>query len=207
MWSKTERPPSFTSFEMDGDMTRFRQTLTGAAVATALLASLSLPSFAQTAAPAAPADKAAATQSAHDHHKHHRGDKRGDRMEHMKKRLDKLKTDLKLTSAQEGAWTSYLESMKPAERPASGDREAFAKLTTPQRIDKMREMRAKRNAEMDRRAEATKAFYAQLNADQQKTFDAESLRMHGPRHPGGHRGHHDGKPGGQDRPAPAPAAK
>lgn len=32
----------------------------------------------------------------------------------MKKRLDKLKTDLKLTSAQEGAWTSYLESMKPA---------------------------------------------------------------------------------------------
>lgn len=30
-------------------MTRFRQTLTGAAVATALLASLSLPSFAQTA--------------------------------------------------------------------------------------------------------------------------------------------------------------
>lgn len=193
-------------------MTRFRQTLTGAAVATALLASLSLPSFAQTAAPAAPADKAAATQSAHEHHKHHRGDKRGDRAEHMKKRLDKLKTDLKLSPAQEGAWTSYLESMKPAERPpVPADREAFAKLTTPERIDKMREMRTKRNAEMDKRADATKAFYAQLNADQKKTFDAESLRMHGPRHPGGPRGPRDGKPGGQERPAPAaapaPAAK
>ena len=43
-------------------MTRFRQTLTGAAVATALLASLSMPSFAQTAAPAA--DQATATQAA-----------------------------------------------------------------------------------------------------------------------------------------------
>ena len=42
-------------------MTRFRQTITGAAVATALLASLSLPSFAQTAAPTEPA---AATQKA-----------------------------------------------------------------------------------------------------------------------------------------------
>ena len=182
-------------------MTRFRQTLTGAAVATALLASLSMPSFAQTAAPAA--DQATATQSAPGH-QHHRVDKRGDRMEHMKKRMEKLKTDLKLTPAQQGAWTSYTEAMKPGERPARGDREAFAKLTTPERIDKMRDMRAKRNAEMDRRADATKAFYAQLNADQQKTFDAATLRMHrdhGQRF-GGHRG---GKPG-QERPAPAPAA-
>ena len=43
---------SSTSTEKETDMTRFRQTLTGAAVATALLASLSLPSFAQTSAPA-----------------------------------------------------------------------------------------------------------------------------------------------------------
>jgi hypothetical protein len=42
---------SSTSTEKETDMTRFRQTLTGAAVATALLASLSLPSFAQTTPP------------------------------------------------------------------------------------------------------------------------------------------------------------
>ena len=182
-------------------MTRFRQTLTGAVVATALLASLSMPSFAQTSAPAA--DQPTATQAAPGH-QHHRGDKRGDRMEHMKKRMEKLKTDLKLTPAQQGAWTTYTEAMKPGERPARGDREAFAKLSTPERIDKMREMRAKRNAEMDRRADATKAFYAQLIAEQQKTFDAATLRMHrdhGQRF-GGHRG---GKPG-QERPAPAPAS-
>ncbi len=73
-------------------MTRFRQTITGAAVATALLASLSLPSFAQTAAPA---EQPAATQKAPEHHKYHHDQKRGgDRMEHMKKRMEKLKTDL-----------------------------------------------------------------------------------------------------------------
>ena len=185
-------------------MTRFRQTITGAAVATALLASLSLPSFAQTAAPA---EQPAATQKAPEHHKHHHDQKRGgDRMEHMKKRMEKLKTDLKLTPAQAAVWTTYTEAMKPGERPARGDRDAFAKLTTPQRIDKMREMRAKRDAEMDRRADATKAFYGQLDAEQKKTFDAASLRMH---HQRGehHHGHHGGKPG-QERPsAPAPAAK
>ena len=188
-------------------MTRFRQTITGAAVATALLASLSLPSFAQTTAPA---EQPAATQKAPMQHKHHHGEKRGDRMEHMQKRMQermaKLKTDLKLTAAQESAWTTYTNAMKPGERPAHapGDREAFAKLTTPERIDKMREMRAKRNAEMDRRADATKAFYAQLNTDQQKTFDAASLRMHKPH--GHHHDRHGEKPG-QERPAPAPAAK
>ena len=183
-------------------MTRFRQTLTGAAVATALLASLSMPSFAQTAAPA---DKAVATtQAAPAPHKHHHGEKRGNRMEHMKQRMEKLKTDLKLTAAQEGAWTTYTEAMKPGERPARGDREEFAKLTTPQRIDKMREMRAKHSAEMDRRAEATKAFYAQLNADQQKTFDSATLRMH--KGHGKHHGHrHGGAHPGHDHPAPAPA--
>lgn len=184
-------------------MTRFRQTLTGAAVATALLASLSLPSFAQTAAPA---EQPAAAQKAPDPHKQQRGDKHGDRMEHMKQRMEKLKADLKLTPAQQAAWSTYTEAMKPGERPARSDREAFAKLTTPERIDKMREMRAKRNAEMDRRAEATKAFYGQLNAEQQKTFDSASVHMHRP-HDQLHHGHHGDKPG-QERPAaPTPATK
>ena len=183
-------------------MTRFRQTLTSAAVATALLASLSLPSFAQTTAAA---EQPAAAQKAPETHKHQRGDKRGDRMEHMKQRMEKLKADLKLTPAQQAAWTTYTQAMKPGERPAPGDREAFAKLTTPERIDKMREMRAKRNAEMDRHGEATKAFYAQLNADQQKTFDSATLRMH--QGPGKHHGPHQRHPGqpGQERPAAAPA--
>lgn len=179
-------------------MTRFHKTLTSAAIASALLASLSLPSFAQTAAPAAPAAATAQTAPQHKHGQGNMGDKRAERMEHMQQRIAKLKADLKLTSAQESAWNTYAATMKPAERPARMDREAFAKLTTPQRIDKMREMREHRNAEMDRHAEATKAFYAQLTAEQQKTFDAATLRMHR----GPHHGPRGGKPG-QERPAPA----
>jgi protein CpxP len=57
----------------------------------------------------------------------------------------------------------------------------------------MRQVRAQRDAEMDRRGEATKVFYAQLTPSQQKAFDEISLKFlkggHG-RHNGhwGHRG-------------------
>ena len=71
-------------------------------------------------------------------------------------------------------------------------RAEFDKLTTPERIDNMREMRAQRmtavNAAMEKRGEATKAFYAALSAEQQKVLDAETLMMG--RHAGRH--HHDG---------------
>ena len=63
----------------------------------------------------------------------------------------------------------------------TAQRAEMAKLTTPERIDKMREMRTQRmtemNAAMDKRAEATKTFYATLTPEQQKTFDAEQLKM------------------------------
>lgn len=178
--------------------TTFRRTLASAAAATALLASFALPSYAQTAAPAAPA---AATAPKHDRAMH----KHGDRMEHMQQRIAKLKADLKLTPAQETAWNTYAATFKPGERPQRMEREDFAKLTTPQRIDKMREMRAQRAADADRRGEATKAFYAQLDASQQKTFDAATLHKGHPGHHGmDHGPRHDHK-SGQARPAPAPA--
>lgn len=122
------------------------------------------------------------------------------------KRLADLKAKLKLTPAQEGAWTTFTTELQPPAQGPRPERGEMEKLTTPQRLDKMREMRTQRNAEMDRRAEATKAFYAQLDAGQQKTFDAQSLRMmHRPDHPMRHGKHpHGGKPG-QEKPAAAPA--
>ena len=61
------------------------------------------------------------------------------------------------------------------------------KLTTPERIDQMQDMHAQREAEMKKRGNATKLFYASLNAEQKKTFDAETARM---MHGGGkERGH------------------
>lgn len=101
----------------------------------------------------------------------------------MAKRHAELKAKLKITAEQEGAWTTFTGAMKPgpafdAKRP---DRAELDKLTTPERIDKMRALRTERmaamNAAMDKREEATKAFYATLNADQKKVFDAEHARM------------------------------
>ena len=115
---------------------------------------------------------------------------------HFAKRQGMLKAKLKITTAQEGAWTTFTTAMKP---PAEGAgfgmgmrhdpkmQAEMEKLTTPERIDKMRAMRQARMttmiAEMDKRAEATKAFYAMLSSEQKAVFDA--IAMHGGRHGGG----------------------
>ncbi|WP_367848279.1 Spy/CpxP family protein refolding chaperone [Rhodoferax sp. WC2427] len=109
--------------------------------------------------------------------------------EHMQKRQAALKAQLKITPAQEAAWTTFTASMQPPAHGPRPDKAAFEKLTTPERIDKMRAMRAERDAEMDKRADATKAFYAALTPEQQKVFDAHAMpRMHGG--PGDHEGRH-----------------
>lgn len=172
-------------------------------VAAALLAALALPALAQTA----PTEAAApmASQPQRGHHK----DMRMQRAEHMQKRAAELKAKLQLTAEQETAWTTFTEAMKPQQRGARLDWKGMRELSTPERIDRMRAMRAQRDAEMDRRGEATKAFYAQLNPAQQKTFDAQTLRM-GPRmHGGEHHGHGGpGRHGKGPAPAmPAPAAQ
>lgn len=99
------------------------------------------------------------------------------------KHLADLKTKLKIGSAQEGAWTTFTAALKPPTRAehARPDAAEMEKLTTPERIDKMRTHRVQRmtemQAQMDKREEATKNFYAALNADQKKVFDAEHRKM------------------------------
>ena len=114
--------------------------------------------------------------------------------ERVAKRQAELKAKLKITPAQEGAWTTFAASMQP---PAGGMRSMhhdpkvkadMDKLTTPERIDKMRALRVERmtamTAEMDKRGAATKAFYAVLSSEQKAVFDA--VAMHGGRHGSGH---------------------
>lgn len=120
---------------------------------------------------------------------------------YMAKRQAELKAKLKITAAQEGAWTTFTTAMQPpagmgpggpGARPTPEQRAEFDKLTTPERIDKMRVMRVQHMAEMtaamDKRGDATKAFYAALTPEQQKVFDAEPLRH-------GRMGERGGKPG------------
>lgn len=102
--------------------------------------------------------------------------------EHHNKHLHALKGKLQLQASQEAAWTAFEQAMqapaKPMQRP---DRAALEKLTTPERIDQMMALKAQRDEHMQKRSEATKAFYAALQADQKKTFDAETARFMGTR--------------------------
>lgn len=181
------------------------KTLSRSLVVASLMAGSALVAVAQTS-PAAPKPMAGA--SAPMKHDGQHGSERGmhGRMDPAKmeamvaKHMAELKTKLKITPAQEGSWTSFTAAMKPPARPegARPDRAEWDKLTTPERIDKMRALRAQhqadRQANMEKRENAVKAFYADLNADQKKTFDdAHSKMMHrwGDRmkgHGAGHRG-------------------
>lgn len=117
----------------------------------------------------------------------------------MTQRLAELKAKLKVTPAQEAAWTTFTDAVKPT--PHTTPRASMAashaelsKLPTPERLDRMRALHAEHMAamttQMDQRAEATKTFYAVLSADQKKAFDDQFNRL------GDGRDHHRAGPMG-----------
>jgi len=118
------------------------------------------------------------------------------RMESMQKyhaeRQAKLKTELKLTAEQEPAWNAFVA--RTAHEPRAMQamaREDWAKLTTPERLDKMQALKAERDAQMAKRIDATKSFYAALTPEQQKVFDTQAHGgMKGEHRMGGQGGHH-----------------
>jgi periplasmic protein CpxP/Spy len=137
----------------------------------------------------------------------HRGMERGQRGDasrfeaRMQRRLGELKQQLKIEPAQEAAWTAWTTAMKPPSDVRQVAQQMHAdmdKLSTPERIDRMKTMRAMRDAQMDKRAQATKDFYAQLTPEQKKTFDSQRPMGEGPGmgHGGGHGKGRDGGHGG-----------
>jgi len=94
------------------------------------------------------------------------------------KHLEELKTSLKLQPEQETTGWHSPTAMKPHEaRPQQGVQAEMEKLTTPERIDKMMAFKTQRDAEMQKRAEATKTFYATLSDSQKKTFDEHTRKF------------------------------
>ena len=162
-----------------------------------LLASLGFTAIAQTQTPPQPPTGAGAEVSAHrggmgmlDPAK--RLEMRQLRIEH---RLAGLKLKLNISGTQEGAFSTWATAMRPNAQPQRPDRAAFEQMSTPERIDRMRALRATRITEMDRRMEATNVFYGALGADQRKVFDGESMKLL--RGGGGGRGGHGDGPGRQ----------
>ena len=170
---------------------------------TAVLAlAATLAATAQTA-PSAPASPMAPGASAMHGHGHSHG-----RMEpaQMQQRHEQRMSALKQSLQLEAAWTQFATAMRPPQSmPHRPDPAAMAKMTTPERIDQMRAMRQQHQAEMDRSADATKAFYATLTPEQKQRFDDHTARMmsggmHGAHgHGHGSHGHHGTTQGGEHK--------
>ena len=178
-------------------------------IATAVAAALAFPVLAQQAASdaAAPAAAAAAqvetqaqtpaqvrTPMGAERRAKHMEQRRAKMQDRMAQHQAQLKQKLELSAEQEPAWNAFVARMKmekTGERPARAghqNRADMQKMTTPERIERMRTLRAERHAAADKRADAALAFYAALNPAQQMTFDAHTMR---------YQHHFDGQSGGQ----------
>jgi len=158
--------------------------------------------------------------------------------EHQQMHAKHLHDLLQLRPDQDAALQTLLAALEPPHDHMDGDHhwgpggpdhkgpgpdghDVFAKLTTPERLDKMQAMMAehtaKRQAEFAKRADAIKTFYAALSPDQKRAFDALPPELMGGMHDHhggdgeeGHGGwdHHMGPggpphgPGGPDGPPP-----
>lgn len=191
--------------EKELSMTRLNLSLRSTLLALAVGAT-SFAAVAQTSAPQAPAAPGASAQAS---------GPQGDRHERMHARvgrhLDGLKTRLQLNASQESAWSQFRTALQArpthaAHATHTAQRQELMGLSTPERLDRMKTLRAQHQAEMnafmDQRSEATKTFYATLSTEQKKVFDAESARFmqarhsqEGHGHPG--RGHHGMMHGGR----------
>lgn len=169
-------------------------------VLAGIMATAALAATAQTVAPAAPATAGAPAKPGGHHGDHMDRHDPAQMQARIARHQAELKAKLKLTPAQEGAWTAFTASRQAPAHGARPDRAAmkaeFDKLTTPERIDKMRALRtqhmAEMNAAMDKRGEATKTFYAALSPEQQKVFDSQRMGRAGMGHGGHHGQHHKG---------------
>ena len=108
-----------------------------------------------------------------EHGQKHGGERMNKRHQH---RMDKLKQSLKLNTDQNQAWVAFETSMQShgMQRP---DHQAIAKMSTPERLDFISKMKTEHDAQMQKRMDATRTFYAVLSPEQQKTFDQETLQF------------------------------
>ena len=121
---------------------------------------------------------------------------------HEARRLKAMHDVLDIKPNQESAFLAFASARHPAGlghehdrgmAGRSGDHEALAAMTTPERLDRMGRMmderEARRHAQFEQVATATKTLYAELSPEQKRVMDAlpELTGDHGH---GGHPGEH-----------------
>jgi protein CpxP len=102
------------------------------------------------------------------------------------KRQAKLHDALKLTSAQEPAWTTFVNAVKPAPLADRPDRAQWKTMSAPARVEKMIALSKEHTARMESHLAALNTFYAVLTPEQKKVFDDHTMQamaeMHGGHH-------------------------
>ena len=100
--------------------------------------------------------------------------KKCDRWEGREKRLEALKSDLKLNANQEAAWTEWVDKIKVDHKGWEEKRknaESWASLPAPDRMEKMLAFSKEHIAQQEAHLAATKTFYATLSPEQRQIFD------------------------------------
>lgn len=90
---------------------------------------------------------------------------------------ERLKNLLQLRPSQEPALKAFIEATKPKHDHVVRLDAASERKTTPERLAEMEQRLAEQQAQGRARIEATRAFYAQLDASQKKAFDELPLMM------------------------------
>jgi hypothetical protein len=107
-------------------------------------------------------------------------------------REQRLHDLLQIRPEQDGAFRAYLAALESQHKPGErghgheGRPDERKHLTTPERLDRMAARMAERQQRFQQTAAATKTFYAALNADQRKAFDAMPRMGRGGHHGFGH---------------------
>ena len=115
---------------------------------------------------------------------------------HGAARADRMRAVLQLRTDQEPALKAYLDATAPAHGAVGADGPVHRMhgsgppRTTPERLAAMEAKMTEHLAIVKRHIAATRTFYGQLDAKQQKAFDAVSMDGPGRGHPGGMRTKH-----------------
>lgn len=92
--------------------------------------------------------------------------------------LIRLHDDLKLSEAQENAWRDYTKAIAPDPQALARHKattELLPTVPTPRRIALIEAAMAQDAMDFRRQGAAVNAFYDKLSAEQQKTFDRDTL--------------------------------
>ena len=149
-----------------------------------LLATTAMAQASPAAAPAAQTQTQTQAPAPHERLAQHQAERHARHQEKQQQHWERQKNLLQLQPQQQAQWEAYVAAMQPLARvaPAKHPKD----MNTLERLDWKAQMRTSHQKHAERRDQATRSFYASLNAQQQKAFD--SLPHAGRSQMGKHRG-------------------